>query len=138
MNSESLSTRYWRSLIGASPVLDRPVSSWYIDPEKASAREVALWKFFGGSTEKISSDRRHPLSRFRSRSPSFPHTDLPLEKRTHFGAALSGVGYMLDFLGSKLAQEPPPEPDTVIAEAWVQMLQEIDELLSANREDREG
>jgi transcriptional regulator with XRE-family HTH domain len=77
------------------------------------------------------------LSRLQSRPARSPQGGTPLEQRTYLGAMMAGVQYMLDFRGSRLARETPPDPGVLIAEAWAEILREIDESLSAVNETEE-
>ena len=136
MSSGSLSTRYLRSLIGVNPALDALAADSPFPTERANIGKLALREFFDDGLGNVSRGGSHLLSRllYRAARRSLPAT--PLEKRTHLGALLTGVQYMLDFRGANLAQQRPPDPSAAIAETWKEMLQELDEFLS-NRQDWE-
>jgi hypothetical protein len=137
MSSESLSARYLRSLIGVNPALDALARDSPLPTEGASIGKLALWEFFDDGLGKVSREGSHLLSRllYRAARRSLPAT--PVEKRTHLGALLTGVQYMLDFRGANLARQRPPDPGAAIVDTWKEMLQELDEFLS-NRQDWEG
>ncbi len=137
MNKGSFAARYWRSLFGVNRTLGRPAfDGAFTSTESVGTGELILRKLLDVGYVGLPKFAGRQVSQRRSRTKISRRTPVPA-KYPHLGALLYGVGYMLDFRGSRLSQATTPDPDAIIAEAWADILAEIEECLSADKRNRE-